>query len=460
MIDTSTRVIGRHHATLSVPLPQSAPELTASALAADVRRLALGALPALGSLGMFATPTLRPSLFPNFYWLLVAMAILPALAAITRTAQHPAGTRTAVVILTAVWVVWAPLTTTWAPDRAAANQKVWFMTLALAGSLCLIGLCGAHPDHLRAMRRGWVLGFCMTAAIAVWELATRQHLVEGPWSVTGDYLVTGAFYNPNNYAGYLLSTLPFLVWGAIDSRTVLARHAHVPLLLLWFVLAVATQSRTALLGALIAVPLVVVWLARAARIRARPIAVMAVHSAIAVGSALWLFSRTGPGRQLITDYKSPFAADPSTVYSDDARLNLTRLAWQIFTESHGVGRGAGAFESIAARTHTLELAGLVDPHNTLLETAAEFGLPLLLPLLAVLVVACRAALFTRVPPTVRAAAFDLRMVILLSVVGFVAASLASSSVLTWPWWWLMLGQIAALGWLLHRYADTAQHTRG
>ncbi|WP_192579990.1 O-antigen ligase family protein [Micromonospora sp. AMSO31t] len=407
---------------------------------------------------MFATPSLTPGLFPNFYWLLVALAFLPAMTLLARWPPRKAATPAALLVLALAWVWWAPLTVLWAPDQGAAGQKVWFMSLAIGGAVCLVGLSGGHPDNLHSMRRGWVAGFCVTSAVAIWELATRQHVVDGPWSLTGDYLVTSTFYNPNNYAGYLLACLPYLVWSAIASRSAAARYVHVPLLMLWFVLAVATQSRTVLLGGLLALPLVLFWLVRAAQLRARPFTISAIHIAIAVGIALWAFAGTGPGQQLIADYKSPFIADPDTVYSDDARLNLTRVAWRIFIESHGIGRGAAAFESIASQERVLEVGGLVDAHNSLLELAAEFGLPLLLPLLAVLVVACRTALFVRVPPAARGGAFDLRMVILLSVIGSGATSLASSSVLTWPWWWLMLGQIAALGWLLHRHAAEVSQT--
>ncbi|WP_433286926.1 O-antigen ligase family protein [Micromonospora sp. CA-244673] len=455
MTHTSTRAGGRHHATTSTVLAPPAPESTAGPAAHHIRRAFLILLPALGSLGMSATPSLTPSLFPNFYWLLVALALLPAMVLLARWSPRQAATPAALLVVALVWVVWAPLTTLWAPDQGAASQKVWFMSLAIGGALCLLGLSGGHPDNLHAMRRGWVVGFCITSAVAIWELATRQHLIEGPWSLTGDYLVTSTFYNPNNYAGYLLACLPYLVWSAIAARSSPARYVHVPLLMLWFVLAVATQSRTVLLGSLIALPLVVFWLVRAALLRARPFTISAIHIAIAAGIVLWAFAGTGPGQQLIADYKSPFTADPDTVYSDDARLNLTRVAWRIFIESHGIGRGAAAFESIASQERILEVGGLVDAHNSLLELAAEFGLPLLLPLLAVFVVACRTALFVRVPPAARGAAFDLRMVILLSVIGTGATSLASSSVLTWPWWWLMLGQIAALGWLLQRHAAEA-----
>ncbi|WDZ87868.1 O-antigen ligase family protein [Micromonospora cathayae] len=402
----------------------------------------------VGALGVTATPDLGEGRL--LYYLLVPPLIPPALLLLVRDRDRERAmvAPTALCVLLGVWLLWAPLSLRWSPDQVTGAVKTAHITLALASAFCVLGLAGGRWDSSGALRTGWLLGFGVTSAVAGWELTTQRHLIDGPWMLAGNHALTSTFYNPNNYAAFLLACLPYLVWGTVTARRWASRQAHLVLLVVWIGLVIATKSRTGLLGGLAAAPLVAVWLGRSPALRRSPLAVQLLYTAVGAGLLLWLVAGTPIGQRLVLSYQSPFHPDRATLESDGVRVNLTRLGWDAFLESRLLGEGAGAFEVIAGQSGVAALGGLVNAHNGFIEVAAEFGLPVLLPLLGVIVAAGWTVFAVRVPRHLRAAAFDLRMVILLSLTAMLAASLAASSILSWPWWWLLVGQLAVLSWRL------------
>nr|WP_239543289.1 O-antigen ligase family protein [Micromonospora terminaliae] len=306
---------------------------------------------------------------------------------------------------------------------------------------------------------GWTLAFVVTGAVALWELDTGRHLDTNQAVVQSSiHVVASTFYNPNNYAGFLLACLPFLIWNAIVARAAWSRYLHIALVAGWWVLIAATQSRTGIVGAVVAAPLLVYWLIRSAMLRRRQIALPLMLLAFGVVAGLSFLPLAALGQQALTDLQSQFTPGDGISASDQARLNLTMLGWRMFLDSWMLGHGAGAFASNASYWGGLELYGLTNAHNGIVEIAAEYGLPLLLPLVAVIFAVARAAI-ARHPAATRADLLDFRMVAVLGLSAVVASNLVASSILLSPWWWLLLGQLAAQAWLLPRQWIDAERTR-
>lgn len=415
-----------------------------------VRRLLLALLPVLGALGAYATVDLSPATFPNLYRLVVVLAVVPAFLLLVRP-------RTAAVVvprlflwLAVTWALWLPVSLFWTVDADAGLRKIGSISYAFAAGLCVLAFSGGSRAGVATLRLGWTMAFLVTGAIAVWELQSGHHLSDGAALGPDATLIASTFYNPNNYAGFLLTCLPFLVWGGVAARSILIRVLHAGLVVLWIVLIVGTQSRTGFLGALVIGPMAVWWFGRAASLRQRPVAVPVLVLGLVAWIGLSLAAASEPGQRVLGQFTSPFEENDSLRASDQMRVNLTLLGWRLFVGSGLLGRGAGSYELLAGQWQEADLGGTTVAHNSFAEIAAEFGLPLLLPLVAVIGVLVHVTLRRTATAAHRAEAFDLRMATGLGLAGFAASGLAASSILASPWWWMLLGQATAQAWLLYR----------
>ncbi|MEU0151963.1 O-antigen ligase family protein [Micromonospora fulviviridis] len=415
-----------------------------------VRLLLLALLPVLAALGAYATIDLSPATFPNLYRVVVVLAVVPAFLLLVRP-------RTATVVvprlfmwLAVTWALWLPVSLFWTVDADTGLRKIGSIAYAFAAGLCVLAFSGGSRTGVATLRLGWTVAFLVTGAIAVWELQSGRHLSDAAALGPDATLTASTFYNPNNYAGFLLTCLPFLVWGGIVARSTLIRVLHAGLIVFWIVLIVATQSRTGFLGALVVGPVAVWWFGRAASLRQRPVAVPVLVLGLAAWIGLSLAAASDPGQRVLGQFTSPFEENDSLRASDRMRVNLTLLGWRLFVSSGLLGRGAGSFELLAGQWQQVDLGGTTMAHNSFAEIAAEFGLPALLPLFAVIVVLVRVTLRRTAAAAHRAEAFDLRMATGLGLAGFAASGLAASSILASPWWWMLLGQASAQAWLLYR----------
>ncbi|MFI2648376.1 O-antigen ligase family protein [Micromonospora fulviviridis] len=414
-------------------------------------RLLLALLPVLAALGAYATIDLSPATFPNLYRVVVVLAVVPAFLLLLRP-------RTATVVvprlfmwLAVTWALWLPVSLFWTVDADTGLRKIGSISYAFAAGLCVLAFSGGSRTGVATLRLGWTVAFLVTGAIAVWELQSGRHLSDAAALGGPDATLTAStFYNPNNYAGFLLTCLPFLVWGGIVARSTLIRVLHAGLIVFWIVLIVATQSRTGFLGALVVGPVAVWWFGRAASLRQRPVAVPVLVLGLAAWIGLSLAAASEPGQRVLGQFTSPFEENDSLRASDRMRVNLTLLGWRLFVSSGLLGRGAGSFELLAGQWQQVDLGGTTMAHNSFAEIAAEFGLPALLPLFAVIVVLVHVTLRRTAAAAHRAEAFDLRMATGLGLAGFAASGLAASSILASPWWWMLLGQASAQAWLLYR----------
>ncbi|MBB5112908.1 O-antigen ligase family protein [Micromonospora echinospora] len=403
--------------------------------------------PVLAALGRYATVDLSPRMFPNVYVAVCAVTVLPASLSLFRGSRWRGALPTAFVALVVAWVVWAPATLVWAPDVAFGIDRISLVSGALISGVCVLGLVSRMPSGLRLLRLGWTGAFVVTAGIALWELSTGRHLDAAPGAIRSAYVVTSTFYNPNSYSGFLLSCLPFLTWNGIAARSWAGRYLHLVLVALCLMLIVATQSRTGVIGAMAALPVIGVWVVRAAWLRRRPILLPTLFLGLPIAVALAFLSTTTPAQQILTQLQAQFVSDGISE-SDQARLNLTMLGWRMFLDSGLLGQGAGSFGIVSNYWTGIETFGLTNAHNGVIEVAAEYGLPVLVPLLAVVCVLAFWAVFGPFPASSRAEALDLRMATGLGLAAVVASNLVASSVLMTPSWWLLLGQMTAQAWLL------------
>lgn len=391
--------------------------------------------PAVAAAGVFASTDPRYGSPFYLFRLVVLLAGVPiCLHFLTRRARpirdHAV---TAYLVLGGVWLLWAPATLIWSPAFEKGVDEIVSVSFGLIAGLTIV----ATAREANSLRLGWTFAFVVTSAVSVWEFRTGQHL----GSALTSEAVFSTFGNPNDYAAFLLACLPFLVWGALDGRTVRSRWAFTALLPLWALVVLATQSRTGLFGGAILAIASLAW--AASRKRQRLIGPLMIATFIGLAflvTPLW----QQVSEQLQYDYST-------SGRSNNIRLNLTRTGLGYVFETGGRGLGAGAFESsLMSERGGYGTGSIVNAHNSFIEVAAQYGLLLALPLLAVL-----AAIVSprRISPKRRRSDDPARVAQLLGLAAFIVAGLTGSSVLTSPWWWCLLGTLIAQASLL-----TASHS--
>jgi len=415
----------------------------------------LALLPILAALGIYASmdPEQGASLY--LYRVACLVAAVPAVTMLIRNGVPGRSVSRTYVILTASWCIWAPLSLAWTPAYDEGIREVISISFGLVGGLILVSFTGGHEMGVRAISRGWVWAFIATGAVAMWEIGSGQHLSRLVRELEGRPVegVYSTFGNPNDYACFLLATLPGLVTGLRSSRSRVGRSAHVVLLLVWCQLIVATQSRTGAVGALAALLLLVFWLSR---VLGRRLIVPGVVALYLAGTALLTVSVAKPGLVSVGSLTAAFVGDNSR--SDGVRANLTLLGARYVVESGGLGLGAGAYEArVAADSGRADLAGVTNAHDSLIELTSQYGAPVSVPFFALLFVVFRAG--RKLPPRMRlrhgrrdveepTAVRHLRISVQLGLIALIAGGLASSSTLSSPWWWILLGTVASQASLL------------
>jgi hypothetical protein len=415
-------------------------------------RCALLLFPMVAALGPYAsfTPAIASSTY--FFRILCLVAVIPALAALASSRPLRDSAPASFVILVVLWSCWAPLLLLWSPDWTTDSRNVVAISFALVGAFTAFSLSKGTAAGCDRLRLGWTAAFVVTASIAAWEKLSGRHLETNPLleHAQPNYIAS-TFFNPNDYASFLLACLAPLAWGMVAGKSATVRRVHLTMLVGCCCLIVMTQSRTGLLGAAVAVPLIAYWRRRHGAINGvtsksrSPLALCAAVAAIA------LVGSSEPGQRLLDVVTSPFHEDPSTAQSDQTRVNLLVLGWRVFLDSGLLGAGSGAFERAAlAAANTLDLGNLTKAHNSFVQLAAEFGLVLVTPLLVAVGIAVRSATRAQRAGHTDPAAFNLRMSIMIGALAFLAGGMAGSSTLAAPWWWLLFGSIITQTWLLRR----------
>jgi O-antigen ligase len=409
-------------------------------------------LPILAALGPYAS--LQPSSGSPFYFyrVLCVLILIPSVAVLIASHKWAPLAPKAHVAVAFAWALWAPAALIWNPEGASGGRQVLSISFALIGGLYAVSLSGGSTAGIKALRTGWIWAFLATGSVAAWEVLSGRHLESNViLQLSGAHYVTSTFYNQNNYAGFLLACLPSLIHATMDARSAVSRTFHKATLGAWVCLAVATQSRTAVFGAVLAVPVVAYWIVRTARLKGHKLLGPSLRGGAAAIIALATLARSAPGQRILQDFNSPFQNSASTLRSDEGRMTLTRLGWKFFLDSGMLGRGPRTFDqSVLSHIEANSLHGTTSAHNSLIELAAQYGIVPTAPLLALIAIVIYGAVVTTRQEASNPLVLNLRMSILLGMVAFLASSIVASSTLGLPWWWILLGNLTAQSWLLHR----------
>ena len=323
-----------------------------------------------------------------------------------------------------IWLLAAILSVIWAIDVENFVKVIFFLFIGAFLNLLLLNHFSTVKETV-AVIRVFTMGVLLQALIGWYEIFTKDyrflnmtaqnvaHYINGPTRIP-----VAMCSNPNDFA-----TLMFLgVFTALvcvgAAKRLIAKLLYLALSVNFALLLLITTSRANLLGLAIGlVFLLVVW---------RKPHWLILGGALAVLAALFVPSITAYVREILDfDFKA-------TVGSDSTRMNLIKNGLIFLKDTLGVGVGAGQIESWMKTKAIYNTHGILNMHNWWVECLTSFG---------VLVFAGYIVFYVRLYLTFWRSAKKKGMTALASplcaaMVGFVLASISSSSNMANEWLWL------------------------
>lgn len=375
------------------------------------RDLAAGVLIALLPLTAALGPIAGVGPIFAFRLVVVALAILALL-----TPRRWSRADTAFVALGGLFLLAAAGSAALSPfDKDWRELVAVGLGLALMWSLSRLG-----PANLVWWCRGWVPGFALCGAVAVWEIITGHHLSGyrgGAWRSRPDvFTEPGAtFINPNLFAVFLVGCLGFAVVGAlVDQRW---RWVHALVAVLTLPLLVATGSRLALLAVIVGLIIVGLCVRRTRWLTIGLAAIgVVVLAGVAVGPCREFADEVGfQIKRVLVDHR---LGGHNTLASRLAlSVNAADAAWTYPL----TGVGPGAFDDYLRHDPLIWTYRLHSAHNGLGEIAAQYGLVVLTAVVALLIAALVAGS--------RAVPRPLGIAVVVGVVTFPIVALCNSTFL-------------------------------
>lgn len=398
---------------------------TATQQPSRLTRTTLLLMPVLAGLGPFASFTPGVAGAPYAYRILIALAALPALGMLLRNRQRDA-LASALLLTTLAFALWGSLALGWTPNTDRGGRQLVGILISLLGCWVAIGLAGTHPAGLRALRRGFVLAAATLAAVGLWQYTTGNNLwtlTGQPFNFAGNPLI-GTFINPNNYAAFLLGCLgPILATAITGTRRSILLAVSLILVLGWIML--HTESRTGLFG-LAFIALTASLMVAVSRPKSQtPLLVAGLAAAVV---AVVNISRIGAKIDRVSQ---------GTSASDDLRIQLSKIAWQYFLDSNGLGIGPAGFEARLEHDPSVEAMRVLPPHNTFLEVASEYGVLVFLPFIFLIIALITSAINRRRSGSSRGAVAH-RVDLLSCIAAIIAGGLVASTLIADPGWWLLI----------------------
>lgn len=274
------------------------------------------------------------------------------------------------------WFVYAVLSLVWAVDKGAALREVIFLFVNISIVFFIVFYL-SELNLLKKLYFLWLMIFAIFIPVAFFEVFTGQHLSVSKLASTIHprlaFLPTTFFYNPNDFATYLVLSLPFILTLIRYNRKILARLIGGLAFFSGVFLLFSTRSRANLFAFLVGLTFWYLFLLeKKAKLNIAVITllIVALFFGLAPSKAKYFVETVrSQYESIIYDLTSK---DPST-FSVDIRINLLKNAVVFFKNSYGFGVGAGNSEYYLSHFQTYNTYGVVQLHNWWLEIFTNYG---------------------------------------------------------------------------------------
>lgn len=268
------------------------------------------------------------------------------------------------------WLIYAVISLLWVKNTATAHYYIRGILFSL-----LVFITASQFFRNEKYRSFAPLllqltfaGYCL---INVWEIVTGMHLPSSRLYGIPLPIPTGAFYNENNSAVYMLLLAPFLTVRTALTSSRVGKTVALLLFLFMLVIAVVQSSRMALAVMLL---LGVYYFVRAG-------VFVKIVSLIIIMLSLSVFTIGFPKEANLTRvilYRQMISlANEGTSYmmtSSKIRTQLNQESLNLAAQSGFFGVGAGSYETYLNKGRYHRTSWVVNPHNWWMELLANFGL--------------------------------------------------------------------------------------
>lgn len=364
------------------------------------------------------------------------------------------------VLFLLVWGLYGGVSMTWAVSTTAAALEFGLLVVGTAFILLTIFYVETELE-LRRLHWIWIGVFVAFVGIGLWEHITGLHLpVSGYFGMTDRRFLfrpTGVFGNPNDYAAFLAIGLPFVLMKFLYGRSIV-KGLLLPVtggVAVYLIL--VTGARASLFAVLLELVVLVALGATDRTFRSRlnqwlklGVIVLAVMVPNVIPYVDDLGGRTVQGSMVdqVAETANQVAETAeqggAKGESINVRWNLVRNGVVFVGETYGVGVGAGNAEWWMEHHAHFDTSEIYSLHNWWLELLVSYGILITAGFAFFYIGISRGvwqAWRTVRTPEVRALYGGL----VVSMIGFVLASLGPSSIIgIKPFWLLLASGLAAV----------------
>ena len=334
------------------------------------KRTVIAAVPLTAALGFYLMPFPLPGFYLFGFRLLICILLFYLLWRKERIVLNGSRETGLFFRVGMAWLVWGTLSVVWSSFLWNFQVRAGLVEIASVGAgflygMVLLNLVVGVPRGIDALRVGWVLAFIATGMVALWEIASGNHLTGyATDNLSIETAVYSTFVNPNNYAAFLALCFPFLLWSFRLARGV-KRAAFVLLLVVLPALMVMTLGRLSLLALAIEYCLFLMLNLKWSSWRG---------VAIPVFSVILMTSVAEYDSILAKVLNVPLEFDSGG--SGEIRLNLLRNGLKFLAASYGAGVGPANYQSATnvVAFKSLPTEGIASPHNFWIEISSQYGL--------------------------------------------------------------------------------------
>lgn len=269
------------------------------------------------------------------------------------------------------WLSWGLLSLIWTPDLKSGASDMANLLFYLLLVFGMFNLRAYEPACLKAVCYGWVGAYAVSGSVAVWELATNNHL-SGYWidetmrHKTVEFATVSFFNNPNNYGAFIVLSVPFLWWALRTTQRKINQFLLLIFILSAPVFLITTGSRIALVGFIAQA----IFITLTGRSKIKRIVLIAITGAVIFITISALYEkRAGNVIEIMRLFEGT-----SNDSSFEVRFNLLRNGVLMLRDSWGIGFGAGSYESVAESSYTYyPTGGIINSHNFFIQILSEYG---------------------------------------------------------------------------------------
>ena len=335
-----------------------------------------------------------------------------------------------------LWLAYAILSMGWAFSKSDAVRDIIFLFMSVSVIYFTVYYLNDYKD-LDRLYRLWFIVFGALLVLGVWEHLTWQHLPVSVYYLESrpylKYLPTGVFDNPNDYATYLALSIPFAVGLVRYTKSILIRLLGLATIVVAFYFIVIVGSRANILAVLLEIAFFVLFMTNIKqKFKIVVIAIICTIIAITFFPSIILPFFSEFSEQL----SSLILRDQYRLDSVSIRLNLIKNGLMFLYSTFGFGVGAGNAEYWMSNFPIYNTLGILNPHNWWLEILVNYGILIFFGYIAMYIGIMKNLFHI----WRKASNHKERMIaesLLLSLIGFLFASISSSSIIAFNPQWLL-----------------------